>query len=90
MCKATRRPYIEFPPLESSCVERAHTQQAPQEIVEALQQLLAGVLPELDASAYYVPAEALALLEEADFQALSETYAREPVLCPCLRLGSCR
>ena len=53
--------YVRFPTLKSTarCVERAHAKQMPPEINAAFQQLLAGVSPELNAYACYVPAEAL-------------------------------
>ena len=64
--------YVEFQNLEltASFVERAHAKQMPPEINSAFQQFLAGVLPELNAYVCRVPAEALALLKEADFLAL--------------------
>ena len=57
--------YVEFPTLDgrsrshesyvllstASCVERAHAKQMPPEINAVFQQLLAGVLPELNAYA---------------------------------------
>ena len=78
--------YVEFPTLEStaSCVERAHVKQMPPEIDAAFQQLLAGVSPELNEYACYVPAEALAFLKEADFQALLKHALANPCTAPAL------
>ena len=78
--------YVEFQNLEltASFVERAHAKQMPPEINSAFQQLLAGVSPELNAYACYVPAEALALLKEADFQALLKHALANPCTAPAL------
>ena len=56
----------------------------PPEINAAFQQLLAGVSPELYAYACYVPAEALARLRDADFQALLKDALANSCTAPAL------
>ena len=83
--------YVKIPTCESTA--SCSAKQMPPKIDAAFQQLLAGVSPELNAYACYVPAEALTLLKKADFQAhLKHELANQctQLHCPCLGLSSGR